>query len=157
MSLTEKVYLVDHHRIGRQLGRSIPRAAFAGATLDHLYTGQQLDGLEPAIHDRVIAFNQDFLDCDCQSNPYCGHAAEKFARWVLGERLDGRAPDEIIDAMRDAYGVYVYHGDLVNFLDDAIRLLDALTDLAAVEGAEDYAEEVASVRRGLEMGRQPSR
>lgn len=157
MSLTEKVYVVDHHRIGRQIGRSIPRAAFAGTTLDHLYTGDGLDHLEPTARDRVIEFNQDFLDCDCTSKPYCGHPQEKFARWILDERLAGKEPDELIDAMRDAYGVYVYHGDLLSFLDDAIRRLDALADLAAVEGAGEYAEHVTATRRGLEQGRQPSR
>lgn len=157
MSLTEKVYLADHHRISRQLGRSIPRAVFAGATLDHLYTGDRLDALEPTVHDQVVGFTRDFLDCGCQSNPYCGHPQEKFARWVLEERLDGRDPEEIIDAMRDAYGCYVYHGDLISFLDDAIRRLEALADLAAVEGDGDYAEDVQAVRRGLERGRQPSR
>lgn len=157
MSLVEKVYVADHHRIGRQLGRSIPRAAFAGATLDHLFTGDGLDALEPTTRDRVIAFNQDFLDCGCQSRPYCGHPQEKFARWLLEERLAGREPDELIDAMRDAYGLYAYHGDLIAFLDDAIRTLEAYGDLAAVEGAEDYANEVFAVRRGLEQGRQPSR
>ncbi len=157
MSLTEKVYVIDHHRIGRQIGRSIPRAAFAGATLDHLYTGDGLDQLEPTARDRVIEFNQDFLDCNCRSKPYCGHPQEKFARWILDERLAGKEPDEIIDAMRDAYGVYVYNGDLLSFLDDAIRRLDALADLAAVEGAGAYAEHVTATRRGLEQGRQPSR
>ena len=157
VSLTEKVYLVDHHRIGRQLGRSVPRAAFAGATLDHLFTGDGLEGLDPTTQDRVVAFNRDFLDCDCRSNPYCGHPEEKFARWLLDERLDGRDPEALIDAMRDAYGLYVYRGDLISFLDDAIRRLEALADLAAVEGAESYATEVETVRRGLESGRQPSR
>lgn len=157
MSLTEKVYVVDHHRIGRQIGRSIPRAAFAGATLDHLYTGESLENLDPTDHDRIVAFNRDFLDCDCRSNPYCGHPQEKFARWILDERLDGRAPDEIIDAMRDAYGVYVYRGDLLSFLDDGIRRLEALADLGAVEGAKSYAEQVKTTRRGLETGGQPRR
>lgn len=157
MSLLEKVYVVDHHRIGRQLGRSIPRSAFAGATLDHLFTGDGLDALEPTARDRVIAFNRDFLDCTCQSRPYCGHPQEKFARWLLEERLAGRDPGELIDAMRDAYGLYAYHGDMVAFLDDAIRHLEAYGDLAAVEGAEGYAEEVAAVRGGLERGRQPNR
>lgn len=157
MRLTQKVYVADHHRVGRQLGRSIPRAAFAGATLDHLYTGDGLDGLEPRLQDQVVGFSRDFLDCDCRSRPYCGHPQEKFARWVLDERLAGREPGEIIDAMRDTYGLTAYHGDLVSFLDDAIRLLESLADLAAVEGAEGYAEEVTAVRRGLEVGRQPRR
>lgn len=157
MSLTEKVYLEDHHRISRQLGRSIPRAAFAGATLDHLFTGEGLETLDPRIRDQVVAFNRDFLDCHCRSNPYCGHPQEKFARWILNERLEGKDPATIIEAMGDAYGLFVYHGDLISFLDDAIRLLDALADLAAVEGADDYAEQVTAVRGGLEAGRQPSR
>lgn len=157
MALPEKVYVRDHHRLAGRLDASFPRAAFAGATLDRLFTGDGLAALDPEERDRVVAFNRDFLDCECQSNPYCGHAEEKFCRWLLEERLEGHDPEALIDTMGEAYHLYAYPGDVVGFLDEAIRRLDAVADLAAVEGDTDYANRTSAIRRGLEAGRHPSR
>lgn len=136
---------------------SFPRAAFAGATLDHLFTGDRIDRLADDERDRVVAFAREFLDCDCEANPYCGHPEEKFCRWVLDARLDGHSPEAIVDAMSDAFGLYAYPADVLNFLDDAIRHLDAVADLAAVEGEASLSEAITAVRRGLEAGDQPNR
>ena len=156
MTLPEKVYVVDHHRLVRQLDTSFPRAAFAGATLDRLFTGGDLDALDPAVADRILRFNRELLDCDCDARPYCGHPEEKLCRWILEERLDGRSPEAIVDAMRVTYHLYAYPADVVNFLDDAIRRLDALADLAEVNGDDTQARLAADLGHGLERGNHPS-
>lgn len=155
MSLLEKVYVVDHDRLARQLDTSFPRAAFAGATLDRLFTGDGIDALEPDAREGVLRFNRDLLDCDCQSRPYCGHPEEKLAKWVLEARLDGRSPEGIVDAMRETYQLYAYPGDVLGFLDDAIRHLDALADLADVEGLDEQAALATDLGRRLESGAHP--
>lgn len=157
MSLPQKIYVIDHHRLSSELGVSFPRSAFAGATLDHLFTGDRIDSLPSPERERVLAFNQDFLDCDCESKPYCGHPEEKCCRWILEARLEGRSPGGIIDAMGDAYHLYTYEADLVAFLDDSIRRLEALSDLANVESQASYADRVDAVTEALERGTQPSR
>lgn len=156
MAFPEKVYVRDHHRLAERLDTSFPRAAFAGATLDRLFTGDRLDRLDDPVRDRVLAFNRDLLNCDCESNPYCGHAEEKLSRWVLEARLAGRSPEGIVDAMGERYHLYAYPADVLAYLDEAVRRLDALADLAAVEGRPEAAERAASLRRGVEAGRQPS-
>lgn len=157
VTLVEKVYVVDHDRLARQLDTSFPRAAFAGATLDHLFTGDGIDRLDPAVRERVLRFNRELLDCDCASRPYCGHPQEKLARWILDARLEGHSPEGIVDAMRETYQLYAYPGDVLGFLDDAIRYLDAIADLAAVEGYERQATLAVDLGRGLEGGTHPSR
>lgn len=157
MALPEKVYVRDHRRLGDRLGASIPRSAFAGATLDRLYTGDGIDALAEDAHERVIRFNRDLLTCGCDAMPYCGHPEEAFCRWVLDERLGGASPEEIVDLMGERYHVYAYPGDVLTFLDDAIRRLDAIADLAAVEGTGNAAERARAVRRHLETGAHPSR
>lgn len=156
MAFPEKVYVRDHRQLADQLDTAFPRAAFAGATLDRLFTGDRIDRLDDAVRERVLAFNRDLLDCDCEANPYCGHAEEKLCRWVLTARLEGLAPAGIVDAMGDRYHLYAYEADLVGYLDDAIRRLDALGDLAAVEGRPEAADRAAALRRGVEAGDQPS-
>lgn len=156
MAFPEKVYVRDHRRLTDRLDASFPRAAFAGATLDRLFTGDRIDRLDDRVRERVLAFNRDLLDCDCESNPYCGHAEEKLCRWVLEARLAGRSPEEIVDAMGERYHLYAYSADVLGFLDDAVRRLDALADLAAVEGRPADADRTAAFRRGVETGDQPS-
>ncbi|MFB6353901.1 MAG: DUF5814 domain-containing protein [Halobacteriales archaeon] len=135
MAITDKVYVKRHRQLGDQLGTSIPRGAFSGATLDLLFTGD-VDKLDDASRDRALAFAEDFLDCDCDSNPYCGHPERKFVRYLLEQRAAGLSPEAIVEAMDADYGLYAYPGDVLSFLDDAVRTLEAAASLAEVEGHE---------------------
>ncbi|MFB6135784.1 MAG: DUF5814 domain-containing protein [Halobacteriaceae archaeon] len=147
MAITDKIYVKNHRRIGSQLETSIPRSAFAGATLDLLFQGDGLAKLDDATQERVLDFAEDFLDCDCESNPYCGHPERKFVRYLLELRAQGLGPDAMVDVMTDDYLVYAYPGDLLSFLDDAARTLEAVEDLADVDGRPEVAAR-ARDRRG---------
>lgn len=149
MAITDKIYVKNHHQIASQLERSIPRSAFAGATLDLLFRGDGLEKLDEATRDRVLDFAQDFLDCECQDNPYCGCPERKFVAYLLELRAGGLGPEAIVDVMSDDYMVYAYPGDVRSFLDDAIRTLEAAEGLARVDGADEQAEEIARVARDL--------
>ena len=148
MAITDKVYVKNHRQIGAQLETRIPKGAFSGATLDLLYTGE-FDKLDDSFRDHVVAFVEDFLDCDCDANPYCGHAERKFVRYLLELRADGLSPEAIVDAMGTDYGLYAYPGDVLSFLDDAVRTLDAAEALAGVEGAGARRQEIREKRDEL--------
>ena len=148
MAITDKVSVKNHRQLGNQLGTSIPRGAFSGATLDLLYTGD-FDALSDAARDDVLAFVEDFLDCDCDANPYCGHAERKFIRYLLELRADGLGPGAIVDRMGADYGLAAYPGDVLSFLDDAVRTLDAAESLAEVDGKAETLERVRAARDEL--------
>lgn len=150
MSLTTKVRLKNHRAITSQLDTRVPRRAFAGGTLDLLYTSDAVDQLDDATREQVLAFAEDFLDCDCQANPHCGHPERKFLRYVLECRAGGLGPEGIVDAMAAEYGLTAHAGDVLTFLDDAVRYLDAMEDLARVDGAGTTSERVQHRRRALE-------
>jgi len=97
----------------------------------------------------VLDFAEDFLDCDCQSSPYCGCPEEKFIRYVLELRAEGLGPQAIVDVMTDEYMVYAYTGDVRSFLDDAVRQLEAVETLADVEERREMAERARRARREL--------
>ena len=149
MAITDKIYVKNHRQLSAQLDTNIPRSAFSGATLDLLFQGENLADLDSATRDRVLDFAEDFLDCDCDANPYCGHPEEKFIRYLLDLRAQGLDPEAIVDVMTDDYMVYAYSGDLLSFLDDAVRTLDAIEALAAVEGHGDVADRADQRRRSL--------
>ncbi|UPW01949.1 DUF5814 domain-containing protein [Halorussus gelatinilyticus] len=134
MAVTDKIYVKNHRQIGSQLETNIPKGAFKGATLDMLFQGDNLAQLDDTTQERVLDFAEDFLDCDCQSNPYCGCPERKFMRYLLRLREQGMGPEAIVDVMTDDYMVYAYPGDVLSFLDDSVRTLEAVEELASVEG-----------------------
>ncbi|MFC5279299.1 DUF5814 domain-containing protein [Halorubrum rubrum] len=149
MAFTDKIYVKNHRQLASQLETNVPKGAFAGATLDMLFTGDGLSKLDSTTRDRILDFAEDFLDCDCQSNPYCGCAERKFIRYVLELRAQGLGPGAIVDVMTDDYMVYAYAGDVRSFLDDAVRKLEAVETLADVEGNEEMSAKARRARDQL--------
>ncbi|WP_255194959.1 DUF5814 domain-containing protein [Halorarius litoreus] len=149
MAITDKIYLKNHRQIASQLETSIPKSAFSGATLDLLFQGENLANLDDATQERVLDFATDFLDCDCQSNPHCGHPERKFIRYLLELRAQGLGPDAIVDVMGDDYLLYAYPGDVLSFLDDSVRSLEAIEELADVDGRQEASEEARRLKREL--------
>ncbi|MFB6297162.1 MAG: DUF5814 domain-containing protein [Salinirussus sp.] len=149
MAITDKIYVKNHRQLASQLETSFPKSAFAGATLDVLFSGEGLAGLDDATRDRVLEFAEDFLDCDCDANPHCGHPEEKFLGYLLDLRRQGLGPDAIVDVMGDDYMLYAYPGDVLSFLDDSVRTLEAAEALADVDGLSTQSEAVRTFRREL--------
>jgi len=149
VAITDKIYIKNHRQLVSQVETSFPKGAFKGATLDILYQGEGLSKLDDATRDRVLDFAEDFLDCDCESNPHCGCAERKFVRYLLELREQGLGPDAMVDVMSDDYMLYAYPGDVRSFLDDSIRTLEAVESLAEVDGLADTAEQARQRRDGL--------
>ena len=149
MAITDKIYLKNHRQISSQLDTSIPKGAFKGATLDLLFTGDGIAELDESTQDRVLEFAEDFLDCGCEDNPYCGHPERKFVKYLLELRAQGLGPDAIVDVMGDDYMLYAYSGDVLSFLDNAVRTLEAVESLAAVEGDEEMERKARNARDAL--------
>jgi superfamily II helicase len=149
VAITDKIYVKNHRQISSQLDASIPKGAFKGATLDVLFTGEGLTQLDEATRDRVLDFAEDFLDCDCDDNPYCGHPERKFIRYLLDLRAQGLGPGDIVDVMSDDYMLYAYPGDVLSFLDQSVRTLEAVESLAEVEGDRETAEKADAAKREL--------
>ncbi|WP_049926336.1 DUF5814 domain-containing protein [Halopiger goleimassiliensis] len=149
MAITDKIYLKNHRQISSQLETNVPKGVFKGATLDILFQGEGLEKLDDATRDRVLDFSEDFLDCDCEDNPYCGCPERKFVRYLLELRAQGLGPDAIVDVMGDDYMVYAYPGDILSFLDDAVRTLEAAEGLARVDGADEQHEAIRDAKQEL--------
>ena len=148
MAITDKIYVKNHRQLASQLDTSFPKSAFAGATLDLLFTGGSLAKLDNTTRDRVLDFSEDFLDCSCESNPYCGCAERKFITYLLDLRAQGFGPDAIVDVMGDDYMLYAYSGDMLSFLDQSIRTLEAAEALADIEDT-DRSTTIRSAKRDL--------
>jgi superfamily II helicase len=149
VAITDKIYVKNHRQISSQLETNIPKSAFSGATLDILFEGEGIEKLDDATRERVLDFATDFLDCSCQSNPHCGCPERKFMRYLLELRESGFGPGAIVDVMSDDYMVYAYEGDVLSFLDDSVRTLEAVEELAAVDGDREAESEAREKKRAL--------
>ncbi|MGM0591903.1 MAG: DUF5814 domain-containing protein [Halobacteriota archaeon] len=149
MAITDKIYLKNHRQLVSQLDTSIPKGAFKGATLEVLYSGEGLTQVNDATRERLLDFAQAFLDCEDADDIYTGYPERKFIRYLLDLRAQGFGPDDIVDVMGDDYMLYAYPGDVLSFLDQSVRTLEAAEALAAVEGNREMERRVASARKSL--------
>jgi superfamily II helicase len=153
VAITDKIYLKNHRQIVSQLDTSIPKGAFKGATIELLYSGEGLSKVDDATRERLLDFAADFLDCDSEDQLYTGYPERQFVRYLLELREQGLGPDAIVDVMGDEYMLYAYPGDVLSFLDQAVRTLEAAESLAAVDGRDEAARELNEAKRSLSGGR----
>ncbi|WP_089766900.1 DUF5814 domain-containing protein [Halobellus clavatus] len=149
MAITDKIYLKNHRQIVSQLDVNIPKGAFSGATMDVLYSGEGLAKLDDATRDRLLDFAEDFLDPKNPDDLYTGYPERQFVRYLLELRAQGLGPDAIVDVMSDEYMLYSYSGDVLSFLDSAVRTLEAAETLAEVEGNDEMEAKMRTARRAL--------
>jgi superfamily II helicase len=149
MAITDKVYLKNHRQIVSQLDTSIPKGAFKGATIDVLYSGDGLTKLDDTTRDRLLDFAEDFLDPDQPEDLYTGYPERQFMTYLLELRAQGLHPDAIVDIISDEYFLYAYPGDILSFLDNAVRTIEAAETLANVEGNVEMEQKLHQARVAL--------
>jgi superfamily II helicase len=149
VAITDKIYLKNHREIVSQLDVNIPKGAFKGATMDVLYSGEGLSKVDSATRDRLLDFATDFLDPENPDDLYTGYPERQFVQYLLELRAQGLGPEAIVDVMGDEYMVYAYPGDVLSFLDDAVRTLEAVETLSDVEGDEEMARKAREARQAL--------
>ncbi|MDS0296508.1 DUF5814 domain-containing protein [Halogeometricum luteum] len=149
MAITDKIYLKNHREIVSQLDVNIPKGAFKGATMDVLYSGEGLSKVDAATRDRLLDFAKDFLDPENPDDLYTGYPERQFVTYLLELRAQGLGPDAIVDVMGDEYMLYAYPGDVLSFLDDAVRTLEAVETLSNVEGNAEMESKAREAKRAL--------
>jgi superfamily II helicase len=116
--------------------------------MEVLYSGDGLAKVDDATRERLLDFATDFLDCD-EQRLYTGYPERKFVRYLLELRAQGLGPDAIVDVMGDEYMLYAYPGDVLSFLDQSVRTLEAVESLAEVEGDREMARRATEAARDL--------
>lgn len=149
MTIADRVVLKDAAALGRRMDRSLPSRAFHGATLDALYEGAALEHLDDATADRLRRFVTECMDCGCDDAPFCGHPERRFVERLLRLRRDGLSPSAIVGRIERDYHLTVDEGDLLDFLDDAVRAAEAVEGYADVLAADEVAEDARRLRGDL--------
>jgi len=68
----------------------------------------------------------------------------------LDLRINGKSPEEIIEHFKERYGMYAYQGDLIGWLDQMVRYLEAIEAVAKVLGKNDAAKVAGECKRHVE-------
>jgi helicase len=145
----EDLYLKFAERISVALKMNISQRALHGSFLD-LLSSAELNDLERKIQKQCLDFSKDFLSCTCMDTPYCGCPQRKISLTILELRALGRSPGEIIEDFSDKYGMYAYQGDLINYLDQIVRYLEAIEAVARVLGKNEAAKDAGEMRKRIE-------
>ncbi|HWQ19877.1 MAG TPA: DUF5814 domain-containing protein [Methanotrichaceae archaeon] len=147
----EDLYLRQAERISTALKMQMSQRVFHGTFLD-LLSSPELKNLERKIQKQCLDFAKDFMRCKCMDSPYCGCPQKNTSLAILGMRAEGKSPAEIIDEFSDKYGIYAYQGDLINFLDQMVRYLEAIEAVSRVLGKGEVSKEAGEIKVKIEGG-----
>ena len=145
----EALYLKFAERISIKLHMQISQRALHGSFLD-LLSSSDLQELDNKLQRYCMDFSRDFLRCICKESPYCGCVQKSISLRILDLRAEGKSPDGIIENFSDRYGMYAYQGDLINWLDQMVRYLEAIESVARVLGKEGAAKEAGERKKRVE-------
>jgi helicase len=145
----ENLYLKYAERISTALKMPISQRALHGSFLD-LLSSVELNDLERKLQKQCLDFAKDFLRCTCMDAPYCGCPQKNISLKILDLRSLGKSPDEIIYHFSDRYGMYAYQGDLINWLDQIVRYLEAIEAVARVMGKAEAAKDAGERKKKVE-------
>jgi helicase len=145
----QDLFLKAAERISVKLRMQISQRALHGSVLD-MINSEDLSKLESKEQQELLNFAKDFTRCDCKDAPYCGCPERKVSMRILELRAEGASPNQIIQEFGDFYGMYAYTGDLINYLDQIVRHLEAIEKIARVLGKKDTAKEAKRLREKIE-------
>ncbi|NYT19059.1 MAG: DEAD/DEAH box helicase, partial [Methanosarcinales archaeon] len=143
----EAVYFKYAAQISTALKINMPSRVFQGASMDIVLEGENLSRLEMKMQDQILSFATDFLTCGCKESPYCGCPERLFSEKIIDLRVDGYDPIQIVNYLEDKYGITAYPGDLLGYLDDAIRNLDAVEKIAKAYSKKDLANSARHLKK----------
>ena len=146
-----QVYLNDVQRLTRALGVHISPNVFSGGNLEMFFSGNgdELTYLDQKTLDPIIAFSVAFVGCDCEGSPFCGCPERNFSKWIIDQRVKGLDPAEIVKKM-SAFGIHAYSGDVLNYLDQVVRLMESIEAMAAILNKQDVQLEALEIKAQIE-------
>ena len=137
-------------KLSNVVGYRIPEFAFHGAFLEAVTVGMASDYLDQGIRDQILNFFKDFLNCKCKQSPLCGCPERKFALLIIELRESGFDHRQIADFLLDEYGIEIFPADILSFLEESVHVLEAVRDVAELEGNRKVAEKAGKAIKNIE-------
>jgi helicase len=145
----EAVFFRYASQLSDALGTDLPTRVF-GAGLDIVFSADGMSKLKENVKLTMLDFAREFMACRCKDSPYCGCAQKKFSARVIELCVEGLSPEKIIAELTNQYGVYAYGGDVLNYLDQAARALEAVELISGICGKNELRSEARELREKME-------
>ncbi len=128
----ERAYLSE--KLQKQLERSSRRHTsvrfFDSEVLDLLSRPRRITS--HWFREVVGRITSNLLRCRCKGSPHCDCPVRKLSERILDLRLSGSNPEEISKMIFSLYGIEAYPGDILEYLNDAVRSSEAVSRFSEV-------------------------
>ncbi len=138
--IADKARFRAARKLERAAGFRLPDHVFSGAFLESLGRAINFENLDRRMHEQLLAFFRDFMDCKCKNAPFCGCPERKFTLTIIEFREMGLDHRQISSHLLDEYGIDLYPADILSFLEDSVHMLEAIRDVAELQERERLAE-----------------
>lgn len=130
----KNVYIANnvHSILERTFGTRFSTRIFTGSILDVMDAslGGMHKRLPPWVLNLFKKWAQAFFDCDCAERPYCTCAQKKLGKYLVTLRLQGTTPRRMTNILQRDYSFFVYEGDIFDWLDGLVHVLDGISRVA---------------------------
>jgi len=137
-------------KLEKAAGFRIPDFAFHGAFLEAASGAVNYERLDPNLRTQLLNFFRTFLSCKCRQAPLCGCPERKFAVEIIELRQMGLDHRQISEHLLEEYAIDLYPADILSFLEESVHVLEAIRDVAALEGEEEMAKKAKAHIRDIE-------
>ncbi|MBO6105105.1 MAG: DEAD/DEAH box helicase, partial [Methanobrevibacter sp.] len=155
LELFENAYLapVVHKQIISALKMNFSTRLFAESTLDIISSGEAISEVDKKFQDALLKIQIDFLRCDCNERPFCECLQRGISYYIINQRLNGKDPIDISNALLKEYQIQTYPGDIFSWLDAYVRNLDAIRRIAKAFGKKEIVQVSEKLMKIVESGK----
>jgi superfamily II helicase len=151
--IADKARFRHSKKFQKETGIRTTDRMFNGSFLDVIDSGVDFGRLDPRMREEILQFWRDFMNCKCRDSPHCGCPERKFAIEILELRELGLDHRQISEHLLDVYGIDIYPADILGFLEESVHVLEAIKDVAALEGEEELAQKTYEHIKNIERGK----
>jgi superfamily II helicase len=138
--IADKARFRATRKLERAAGFRLPDHVFSGGFLEAVGRGVNFENLDRRMQENLLAIFRDCMDCKCKNTPYCGCPERKFTLTIIELREMGLDHRQISAHLLEEYGIDLYPADILSFLEDSVHVLEAIRDVAELQGREKVAE-----------------
>jgi len=150
----ENVYIASnvHSVLERAFGTKFSTRVFSGSTLDVMDAsiGGMHKRLPKWVLELFVKWSRTFFNCNCDESPYCNCAQQKIGQYLVRLRRQGNTPRRMTQLLQKNYSFFVYDGDVFDWLDGLVHILDGISRVAKALNHQNLAKKAVEYARFIE-------